>query len=95
MLCPRPTPLNRRPTVQNYLTLTARTSRAAGSFPGQLWSFVGDRPPFGLGSTPANPSPARRAGRQVWRSPSAGQARSAGAITRGAAGQATPIAGSS
>ena len=35
MLCPRPTPLNRRPTVQNLPNPHRAPSREAGSFFGQ------------------------------------------------------------
>jgi hypothetical protein len=38
MLCPRPTPLNRRPTVPNLPNPQEAPSRAAGSFIGRCWT---------------------------------------------------------
>jgi len=40
MLCPRPTPLNRRPTVPNLPDPHRAPSREAGSFPGHNMAFA-------------------------------------------------------
>ena len=43
MLCPGPTPLNRRPTVQNLLNPHRAPSREAGSFVGYELPFTVSR----------------------------------------------------